>query len=71
MHCGRILRHDQVRVMIMADEVPLYCDLAEAPEHGRASWVRSGRKRVRCAHWDGGPRGTGLDFNGRTAYIEI
>lgn len=70
MHCGRILRHDQVRVMIMADEVPLYCDLAEAPEHGRAFWVRSGRKRVRCAVWDGGTRGTVLIFTGRTEYIE-
>ncbi|MEM7547667.1 MAG: alpha/beta hydrolase [Pseudomonadota bacterium] len=54
----------------MSNDTPLYCDLANAPEHGRALWVMSGRRRLRCAIWDGGTRGTVLLFTGRTEYIE-
>lgn len=52
------------------EAAPLYNELAEAPEHGRAFWLRSGRRRIRAAVWEGAGRGTVLIFGGRTEYIE-
>ncbi len=52
------------------DAAPLYNELAGAPEHGRAFWLRAGRRRIRAAVWEGSGRGTVLIFNGRTEYIE-
>ncbi|MFV0475001.1 MAG: alpha/beta fold hydrolase [Pikeienuella sp.] len=54
----------------MAEPAPLYNELAEAPENGRAFWLASGRRRIRCAVWGGGSRGVAVIFNGRTEYIE-
>lgn len=54
----------------MADAAPLYNELAEAPEFGRAFWIKSGRRRLRAAVWEGGGRGVALIFGGRSEYIE-
>ncbi|QIE55453.1 alpha/beta hydrolase [Pikeienuella piscinae] len=54
----------------MTESAPLYNELAEAPETGRAFWLTSGRRRIRAAIWDEGTRGTVLIFTGRTEYIE-
>lgn len=54
----------------LAEPAPLYTELAEAPEYGRAFWVASGVRRIRAAVWEGGARGTALIFTGRTEYIE-
>lgn len=52
------------------DEAPLYTELAEAPEHGKAFWMPLERGALRAATWDGGERGTAIIFTGRTEYIE-
>ncbi|WP_340107666.1 alpha/beta hydrolase [Pikeienuella sp. HZG-20] len=54
----------------LAEPAPLYTELAEAPEHGRAFWIASGIRRIRAAVWGGGERGVALIFTGRTEYIE-
>ncbi|MEX2518012.1 MAG: alpha/beta hydrolase [Paracoccaceae bacterium] len=54
----------------MADPAPLYNELAEAPEFGRAFWIKSGRRRLRAAVWEGGGRGHVVIFGGRSEYIE-
>jgi len=54
----------------MSDTAPLDLNLAEAPDHGRAVWLKSGARRLRAAVWDGGARGTVFIFNGRSEYIE-
>ncbi|MFN3263246.1 MAG: alpha/beta fold hydrolase [Pikeienuella sp.] len=54
----------------MSAPAPLYCQLAEAPEHGRAFWLRAGRRRIRAAVWEGSGRGVALIFQGRSEYIE-
>ncbi len=54
----------------MKQPVPLDTDLALAPDHGRAFWLKSGPRRIRAAVWEGGTRGTFIIFNGRSEYIE-
>lgn len=49
---------------------PLYNQLADAPEHGRAFWLRSGRRRIRAALWEGTGRGLAVIFGGRSEYVE-
>ena len=51
--------------MTRAEAAPLYNQLAEAPEHGRAVWLRSGARRIRAAIWEGAGRGAALNFAGR------
>jgi len=52
-------------------EAPLYNDMAEGPEGGRAFWLTaSDGVRIRAAHWPGGDAGSVLLFPGRTEYIE-
>ncbi|PHQ97600.1 MAG: lysophospholipase [Marinosulfonomonas sp.] len=53
------------------EDAPLFNDLAEGPEGGRAYWVKaSDGVRLRIAYWPGGNKGTVLLFPGRTEYIE-
>lgn len=55
----------------MADEAPLYHDLADGPHQGRAVWLHADDGlRIRAAFWDGGPKGTVLLIPGRTEYVE-
>ncbi len=54
----------------MSAPAPLYCQLAEAPEHGRAVWLQARGRRVRAAFWEGSGRGVALIFQGRSEYIE-
>ncbi len=52
-------------------DAPLFNDLAEGPEGGRAYWVKAADGvRLRIACWPGGDKGTVLLFPGRTEYIE-
>lgn len=54
----------------MAD-APLYNDLAQGPDGGRAYWLTtSDGVRVRMALWPKGAKGTVLLLPGRTEYIE-
>lgn len=52
-------------------DAPLFNDLAQGPDGGRAFWVttRDGM-RLRMAAWPPGAKGTVLIFPGRTEYIE-
>ncbi len=53
------------------EEAPLYNDLAEGPEAGRAYWVKAADGvRLRVGYWPGGDKGTVLLFPGRTEYVE-
>ncbi len=50
---------------------PLFNELAEGPEGGRAWWLRSrDGLRLRAVHWPGGDKGTVLLFPGRSEYAE-
>ncbi len=52
-------------------DAPLYNDLAQGPDGGRAYWVTtSDGMRLRMAAWPKGTKGTILLFPGRTEYIE-
>jgi lysophospholipase len=53
------------------ENAPLFNDLAEGPEGGRAFWVtaRDG-VRLRLAVWPAGPRGSVLMLPGRTEFVE-
>jgi lysophospholipase len=52
-------------------DAPLYNDLAQGPEGGRAYWVTtSDAVRLRMAVWPKGEKGTILLFPGRSEYIE-
>jgi lysophospholipase len=53
------------------DNAPLYSDVAEGPEGGKAYWVtaRDG-VRLRVAAWAKGTKGTVLLMPGRTEYVE-
>jgi lysophospholipase len=52
-------------------DAPLYADLAESPQGGRAAWVEAADGvRLRIAWWDEGRKGTVLIFPGRTEFIE-
>lgn len=55
------------------DSAPLYTDVAEGPEGGRAFWLRAADGvRLRIGLWtpDGADKGTVLLFPGRTEYVE-
>ncbi len=55
----------------MADDAPLFNDVARGPDGGRAVWVRTADGvRLRVAHWPGSRRGTVFLFPGRTEYVE-
>lgn len=50
---------------------PLYDDVADGPEGGRAYWLTtSDNVRIRIGVWGGGDKGTVLLFPGRTEFIE-
>lgn len=52
-------------------DAPLYNDLAQGPEGGRAFFVRAkDDTRIRFALWQGGGRGLALVFPGRTECLE-
>ncbi|HHS89455.1 MAG TPA: alpha/beta hydrolase [Rhodobacteraceae bacterium] len=54
------------------EAAPLFNDIADGPEGGRAFWERTvDNVRIRLGHWPGeGTRGTVFLFPGRTEYIE-
>ena len=53
------------------DAAPFYADVAEAPEGGRAFYVRaSDGTRVRFALWNGGKKGLAVVMPGRTECLE-
>lgn len=54
------------------EAAPLFEDVAEAPEGGKANWcVAADGVKIRAAHWaTGEDRGTIFVFPGRTEYIE-
>jgi lysophospholipase len=55
----------------VADEAPLFREIAEGPPDGRAVWLRTADGvRIRAAHWPGSDRGTVLMIPGRTEHIE-
>jgi len=55
---------------VIAD-APLFADLAEGPQGGRALWFTAADGvRLRAGIWPDGERGTVLLFPGRTEYIE-
>lgn len=57
----------------MMDAAPFYSDLAEGPENGTASWVRTADDmRLRIAQWatSTDSKGTVFLFPGRTGYAE-
>lgn len=50
---------------------PLYTDVADGPDGGRAFWLRTtDGVRLRAAIWRGGDKGTVFLLPGRTEYIE-
>ena len=52
-------------------QAPLYNDLAEGPEGGKAYWlIAPDGVRLRAAYWPGGDKGSVFLFPGRTEYIE-
>ncbi|MGL6211117.1 MAG: alpha/beta fold hydrolase [Paracoccaceae bacterium] len=53
-------------------DAPLYADVADGPEGGRAYWLKSpDGVRIRAAVWNAtAPRGTVLLLPGRTEYVE-
>lgn len=53
------------------EAAPLFTDVAEAPEGGRAFWLEThDGLRLRAAVWGESARGTAIVFPGRTEYIE-
>lgn len=53
------------------DDAPLFTDVADAPEGGRAWWLTTADGvRIRIGVWSVGQKGTVLLFPGRTEYIE-
>lgn len=55
----------------MSVEAPLFADLADGPEDGRAFWCKAiDGVRLRVGVWGRGRKGTVLLFPGRTEYVE-
>ena len=55
----------------MTANAPLFNDLAEGPDGGRAVWLTaSDGVRIRAGLWGGGEKGTVFLFPGRTEYVE-